>query len=328
MYMTKEDCDQKGKLNRVLVVADASNFEYLVAHSAFSSWIKKYPQDTKKIESKIELIDQDNLPDLLLFDSFRRELHLTTQNKLSYLDYLIKGHHNYDIYLADGVDFIFTEDDRLTGNFRKLKYPEYKANRKVAKKRFDIYKVKDYIRNVIFPDIDVEKHGYTFIKVKDCESDDIISVIMNRFDNYKLRILLSSDRDFLQLDGIIQYDMLGHKLQRNINGKREYTMTAKEFLLWKIVCGDKSDNIGHVFNGVGDIKSFKLIKDKEKLKQMLKEDQEAAKRFMLNKYLIDFASIPKDIENNIYNIVNETLETKRKTREEIEEFTLESCMEI
>ena len=43
---------------------------------------------------------------------------------------------------------------------------------------------------------------------------------------------------------------------------------------------------------------------------MLKENQDSAKQFILNKYLIDFDSIPKELEQKICKTVTEKLAGK------------------
>ena len=63
--------------------------------------------------------------------------------------------------------------------------------------------------------------------------------------------------------------------------------------------GDVSDNIKSVFPKCGDVKSYKLVKNKPLLREMLSESQEANDRYHLNKLLIDFRSIPKEMEEKI-----------------------------
>ena len=90
---------------------------------------------------------------------------------------------------------------------------------------------------------------------------------------------------------------MGKKIERKIGDR---VLTEKEFLLWKVIRGDVSDNIAGVFKGVGEKKALKLIDDREKLKSMLKESQDSMVQFMNNKFLIDFENIPEDIREKIY----------------------------
>ena len=94
-----------------------------------------------------EETDQNNLPDLLTSDNFRVCLKKTVQKKLEQLDWILKSNFKDEIDYADGVDFVFTTDDKLKTNFRKSLYPEYKAQRKLVKKSYNIFKIHQYIIN-------------------------------------------------------------------------------------------------------------------------------------------------------------------------------------
>lgn len=133
-------------------------------------------------------------------------------------------------------------DDRLKNNFRLGLYPTYKGQRRLVKRSYDVYAIKDHVINVIFKELDLEnKYGYHLIKVAGAEGDDVIAVtLMNFKDRYKTVLLISSDHDYLQIDGVHQYDMSGKEIKRTLGGEN---VSADEFLLGKILMGDKSDNI-------------------------------------------------------------------------------------
>ena len=316
------------KINRVLIVADASNFEYVVVHSAVSKWYKDHKDDDALcLKSPLET-DQENLPNILTIDSFKRVLHKETQSRLESINWIAKSNHQLDLDCADGIDIIFTEDSKLSGNFRKKLYPQYKAHRSLVLHNFNIPVVKEYIQDVIFKELDIEnKFGYKIIKVENCESDDIIAVLMDYYKNYACRILISNDKDFLQLEGVNQYDMWGKKVQFKLKNHDDFTLQPMEFLYWKIIRGDLSDNIKNVFPKFGDVKSYNLVKDRQKLKQMLTESQEAAERFMMNKKLIDFREIPTEIREKILTVIKEKMDQK-SDKEQAEEFSASKCMII
>jgi len=55
-------------------------------------------------------------------------------------------------------------DDRLKNNFRLGLYPTYKGQRRLVKRSYDVYAIKDYVINVIFKELDIEnKYGYHMI---------------------------------------------------------------------------------------------------------------------------------------------------------------------
>lgn len=312
--------------NRVLLVIDVSNIEYSAMYSAVKYWVKNHRAESLGVIKPVSETDQSNLPNLLNYESFRRELREAVQRKLSYIIWVAKTHHQNEIDTADDIDVIMTEDDRIANNFRRKAYPEYKMNRRAVKQIYDIFAIKDYIRNVIFPELDIEKkYGYKMIRVEDCESDDIVAVLMKRFPDYMCRILISSDRDFLQLENVYQYSLEGKRIKRLAfkDGLIEDELSPNDYLLWKILRGDVSDNIKGVFPKYGEKKCYKLIKNKGRIKEMLKEDVSAINRFKLNKLLIDFESIPKETEEKIYSKIYEKLS---EIKEPVNEITAENCL--
>ena len=163
--------------------------------------------------------------------------------------------------------------------------------------------------------------GDKIIKVENCESDDIIATIMRKYTDYMTRIIISADRDFLQLKDVFQYDCWGKKIEISINGVDD-KIDRKDYLLWKIIRGDLSDNIKNVFPKYGDIKSWKLVKDRELLKRMLTESNDSVERFKRNSQLIDFRHIPEDYTNKILEI----FENKMSEVRNLDEFSLEDCL--
>ena len=294
--------------NRILLVMDLSNFEYQAAFAAKRDWEKGFPEESSFLSDPREA-DQENLPNLLNFQNFRRVLSRTVQAKFENALNIAKKWHQTEIDSAEGMDVFLTEDSPLSGNFRKRLYPEYKSHRKNKKLAFDVFKVLDYTRNVLFKDLGLEDRlGYKIVKVAGCESDDIIAVLMERYRDYMCRILISSDRDYLQLEGINQYDGFGAPVRPVVKAtNREIELDPKDYLVWKIVRGDVSDNIKGVFPGYGDVKSAKLAQDRDLLKKMLLEDNSAALRFRLNKRLIDFRQIPEKAKARIAATLDEKM---------------------
>lgn len=284
---------------------DLSNFKYMCAHAAKHNWIEGFPEESSFMVNKWRT-DQENLPNLLNHQTFRRVLNKTVQEKFQGMFNVARKWHQTEIDCAEGMDVFLVEDDHLSGNFRKKAYPEYKQQRKTALKEFDVFKVLDYIGDVVFGELGLEEnYGYKRVKVRDCESDDVIAVLMNRYRDYMCRIIISSDKDYLQLEGVNQYNMFGQKVVPEVkSANKVFTLTPKDFLLWKIIRGDPSDNIKGVFPGYGDIKSVPLTQDRALLKKMLLEDNSAALRFKLNKKLIDFRSIPEELRKRISEVLD------------------------
>ena len=127
---------------------------------------------------------------------------------------------------------------------------------------------------------------------------------MNFKDKYLGTILIASDHDFLQIDGVREFDLFGKEAKRTLGDEE---VSADEFLLGKILMGDKSDNIKQVFYKCGPKTALKLVKDRDTLKKMLSESMESAKRFLLNKKIISFKEIPTELSDRIKKSLNEAV---------------------
>ena len=299
--------------NKILVVVDQSYFEYYVLFGAVNKFMKRKPDEAKMLIKAPEDTDQSNLPDLLVSSTFRKILKEMTMKRCEVLDWVLKQNFQDEFDMADQIDIVFAQDDRVSKSFRKDIYPEYKLQRAFAPKSFKTQPIKEYINNVIFKDLDVEeKYGYRFVKVDGAEGDDVIATIMKSLDGYMLKILFASDKDFLQIDSIKQFDLSGKEVLRKWGNE---VLSAHDFLMMKILLGDVSDNIPKVFDKVGPKKALKLIHDNAALKAKLKENQASAKQFKMNKQLICFSEIPKELNDRILEKVNEKVFTLKHEKD-------------
>ena len=228
---------------RILVVIDSSNFEYVCINNAVSNWERDNSDESSTVLKEARETDQDNLPNLLNYNSFKRKLSESVQRKFDYLKQIVRDNHRDCVDCASGVDFVFVLDGKLSDNFRKKAYPQYKAQRKTQKKRYDPFVLKDYIQNVIFEEIGIERAGCRVVRENSCECDDIVAVIMEKYPDYMLRVLFSSDRDFLQLKDVEQYNCWGERVSRTVPGVDGVVLSRSDFILWKTIRGDVSDNI-------------------------------------------------------------------------------------
>ena len=290
--------------DKFLILVDQSYFLYYTIFGAISEFSSKYPQLAAHWIKPAEEVDQANLPDLTACSEFTKILRKFVMKRFETIDWLTKRNFQQELDLADRIDILFCDDDYVSNNFRKKIYPEYKAQRKLGKKSYDMFKIRNFVTNVIFNELDIYKN-YNFIRVDGAEGDDVIACILKNFkDEYSTIVLYASDHDFLQIDGIHQYDLFGKEAKRQVAG---LDVTANEYLLAKILLGDGADNISKVFDKVGPKKALKLIRDKNALKAKLKESQDSAKQYLLNKKLIAFSEIPKELEDKIVKEAHEKL---------------------
>ena len=277
-------------MNKAIVVVDASYWLYYTIFGAVSEFQKKSSDEARYWIKPVEEVDQNNLPDLLNCDTFKRILTKFVMKRCETIDWQLKSHFQDKLDAIDRIDIVFAMDDYVSKNFRKTLYPEYKAQRQIAPKAYNVFNIKQYVFDVIFKELELEeKYGYKFISVEGAEGDDVIATIFKRcVDDYDLKVLFASDHDFVQLKDVVQLNLFGQIVECKL---ADENVTPDEYLLSKIILGDGSDNIRKVFKGVGPKKALKLIRDKDKLKSMLKEDQDSAKQFILNRKLISFDEI-------------------------------------
>lgn len=290
----------------MLVCVDASYWMYYTVFGSISEFQKKSPSEAAYWIKPAEEIDQKNLPDLLGCDTYKRILKKFVMKRCETIDWHLRGHFQNEIDTMDKIDIVFVMDDFTCKSFRKELYPQYKAQRKLVPKSYDMYKIRNYVFDVIFKELELEeKYGYKFISVAGAEADDIIAIAMNKCsDDYMIKVLFASDHDFVQLENVKQIDLFGKEVQCKIGN---IEVTPQEYLLGKILLGDGADNIGKVFKGVGPKKAINLIRNKDKLKEMLKENAESARQYKLNKQLIAFSEIPEELSNRICEEFSKTV---------------------
>ena len=292
--------------NKFLIIVDGAYFSYFVLFGAVSEFQKRFPDEASIWLKPIDECDQSNLPDLLNCADFKKILKEYVMKRLETVDEIAKQYFQQEIDLADRIDILFTMEDKLSNSFRFKLYPEYKQQRSTAKKQFKVAPARDYIADVLFKELDVEgRYGYRIVKVDGAEGDDIIAIALLKLkDQYSNMMLIASDRDFLQIDGIKEIDLYGKELKRTLGDEE---VSAADFLLGKILMGDKSDNIKQVIFRCGPKTALKWTKDKKALKRLLKENQAYYDRYKLNKQMISFESIPEDLSKKILEKLNESL---------------------
>ena len=297
-----EDKEQK----KFLIVIDGSYFQYTALFGSVRDFMENHVDESSHWIKPIDECDQNNLPNLLNCDVYKKILKKFVMKRLESVDYIAKENFQRELDEADAIDIIFAMDDRLSHSFRKDLYPEYKAQRALVKRQYQIYPIKDYIVDVIFKELDVEhEYGYHLVKVEGAEGDDVIATTLIKLkDNYIGMFLIASDHDFLQIDGLRMFDMFGKEAKRELGGE---SVDAHDFLVGKILMGDRSDNIKQVFTRCGPKTALKWTKDKDALRNTLKEDHNLASRYLLNKKMISFEEIPETLSNKILKTVNESL---------------------
>lgn len=186
-------------------------------------------------------------------------------------------------------------------NFRHEIYPEYKANRPPCpedlKPQFPIIREASEALNLFM----IEQVG--------AEADDIIATLAKRFAPEQEVLIISSDKDLMQLigDNVLMYDAMKNKIIGSSQVLEKFGVLPDKVLDILSLIGDVSDNIPGI-KGIGPKTAAELINQfdnldnifnnldsikQEKRRIMLQEGFENAK---LSKQL---ASLKYDLNLNI-----------------------------
>lgn len=189
-------------------------------------------------------------------------------------------------------DIIFCKDDLKSNLWRTKIYNDYKKGR-VSDNL--IYQFFNMSYKLLIPEF-INK-GSHMIYVPECESDDIMAILVKNIIN-KTRsniILISNDNDFLQL--INEKVNIINLSGQNLNKKIKYSPDID--LKIKIMLGDKSDNIRPVMKRLSHKKAFNILENEEHFKDLVLDNKEINDQYNLNQKLIDFSQIPENIKLKI-----------------------------
>jgi hypothetical protein len=201
--------------------------------------------------------------------------------------------------------------------WRRDVFPNYKHARKKAREdsKFDwpiIFKWFDKIKAEL-----KEHFPYKMIDVMAAEADDVIGVL-SKFKHMEEKILiLSSDKDFIQLHkykNVKQYSPMQRKWVRH-QDPRGY---AKEH----IIRGDRGDGIPNFLSGdnflVEGIRQTSISKKKldvwltQTPEQICEGNDEMMERWQRNELLTQFEKVPQLLQNDILNAFKKEPKGARK----------------
>lgn len=189
--------------------------------------------------------------------------------------------------------------------WRRQLFPYYKANRRKAiekseldwKNIFESFKkIREEIKE-FFP--------YRIIEVETAEADDIIATLSTRFSNHEKILILSGDKDFIQLQRYKNVSQFDPVRKKNI-AHADPLAYLKEHILR----GDPGDGVPNFLSQdnclvIGErqkpITKLKL----EKWLNLQPEkfcDESMLRNFKRNEQLIDLEKIPIDIKEKVVTI--------------------------
>jgi len=188
--------------------------------------------------------------------------------------------------------------------WRKEIYPEYKANRDHA----DIYYEETIEAANMLKRFFKECTNVAVFEVPHTEADDIIAVIAAESGEGVENVILSSDRDFVQL--INENTFLFSPAQ----GKWRETEDAAYDLFFKCIRGDSNDNIFSAYPRVWEKKLVEAWEDEYKMLNLMetvrKDGVKVGDAYALNKKLIDLTAQPPLIRAEIEKVIKAPFQRK------------------
>jgi 5'-3' exonuclease len=200
-------------------------------------------------------------------------------------------------YKTVKTNIIFSTDCSRSDIWRNEIYENYKLTR--AKKTnfnsiiFTLF--KNYISNF----------NYNYCECDKLEADDITYIIQRKIkdecENYNI-FIITNDNDYLQM-----YDNKTHIHNMQFKDiSLRIKNSPKIELEFKIIYGDKSDNITKIQLGLNKETALKIamMNDADKLKYL--NENNLIDKYNLNKILVDLNEIPLELINNFhskYNII-------------------------
>ena len=200
--------------------------------------------------------------------------------------------------------------------WRRSIFPHYKAGRKKAREAsghdwntiFDcLNKIRDELK-VYSP--------YKVIEIETCEADDIIAVLAMKFSATQKVMILSSDKDFAQLQRFPNVEQYSPILKKVI--KEPLPLAQLKQL---IIRGDKSDGVPNILSADDCFVTGtrqKPITEAKIIGWMNQEPSEFCNDLMLrnfsrNETLIDLTKIPENLKESILHTYENA---KGKTKQE------------
>ena len=148
------------------------------------------------------------------------------------------------------------------------------------------------------------------LRFPNMEGDDIVAItkkyLRNKYPDSMIYII-ANDHDYLQL--LDENTEIINFQNKNLRESKKVFAESDKNLFYKIVLGDKSDNIMPVFKKCGPKTCEKYYENKELFLEALTKDKEAKYKFELNKKIIDFNEIPEELVNEFLQEYKSILDT-------------------
>lgn len=212
--------------------------------------------------------------------------------------------------------------DGLGGSTAKRNlYPDYKANRKLSRiTNWEGFDDKEEESEAITNQI-LRLIGYLkclpvdLLVIDKVEADDVIGHLAKVFDNEVY--IVSTDKDYLQLvsDKVSLYSPIKKKFYRPKDVLEEVGISAQNYLNYKILAGDQSDNVP----GIRGLQAKKILKLFPELREdtrfhltdILKQSEKLKEDHKMYRSILDFQK-QLEINNLLMNLHEPILSDEHK----------------
>ena len=187
-------------------------------------------------------------------------------------------------------------------SWRKDIFPFYKANRKTNRQKDDIdWNGIFEVINSLTDDL-VKQFPYAVIQVDQAEADDIIGTLVKNYYRDQKIMIVSSDKDFLQLQKYFNVDQYSPTQKKLLQSK-----DPNGYLREHIMKGDRGDGVPNFLSDddtfVTDKRSKKILKTKLEAWKTLDPiefcDEKMLRGWKRNEQLVDLTHTPIDIKQKI-----------------------------
>jgi len=208
--------------------------------------------------------------------------------------------------------------------WRRDLFPNYKASRKKAREAsgHDWNSIFDCLNKI---KLELEQNSpYKVITVDTCEADDIIAVLTMKYSATQSVMILSSDKDFAQLQRFPNVEQYSPILKKYI--KEPLPLLQLKQL---IIRGDKGDGIPNILSSDDVFVSGgrqKPITESKIINWMNQEPKEFCnddmlRNFSRNEILIDLTKIPQNLCENILHTYDNS---KPKSKSEFMNYMIQN----
>jgi DNA polymerase-1 len=175
----------------------------------------------------------------------------------------------YAIKMLQPTKVIIVFDGVGGSNARRNLFPDYKANRNANRMtNYSIFQSKEEESESINNQMQrlilyLKCLPVSVISIEGLEADDIIGYLTHKLESFSETQeinIMSADQDFLQLvsNKTSAYSPTKKRIFKPKDVLAEYGVSATNYINYKILLGDKSDNVPGV-SGLGPIKLVKLF---------------------------------------------------------------------